>query len=273
MITALTFISVEKNNIFKKLYYKFKSDKTDIKIEQARGVNIKHIKYTSYSGKLKLEMIDKYIGAQRNHLVCSDSLKFPLNCGYKRFESYDFTIRLCTNMALAIIRNHNNPKSLRIGLYDVQATSADLLPLMLKFCSDIVVVTQNEPPYYQALDTAMEELGATAIVTKNIGELDNCNLIIAPQIISEILPIKQSAVVMTIDCPKIPILGNVFYKYYFKMPNGFDRIKPDELSEEYFCSVLYSLGAQYELGSIEPTICSNGITSQTVNSLLKLLEV
>ena len=56
------------------------------------------------------------------------------------------------------------------------------------------------------------------------------------------------------------------------MPNGFDALKPDELSEEYFCSALYTLGAQYELGSIVPLNCCGKYGSQTVNSLSELLD-
>lgn len=267
MITSLSFSIPEKDNLLKKILYKIKNDKVDVKIEQARGVHIKQVKYTSYSGKLKLEKVDKFIGAQKSKLVCNEKLKFPQNSGYKRFNSYDFSIRLCTNMALKIVSEMESPEKLRIGIYDTKAISADILPMLLKHCSNVIVVTDNEERYYEVTEQAMDELGATAVITKNINEIENCDLIIAPQVITEKLPLKREAVVLTIDSPKVEVPALVYHKYYFKMPNGFDRIKPIELDEEYFCSALYSLCSQFELGSIVPTVCRNYSTSQTVKSL------
>ena len=58
--------------------------------------------------------------------------------------------------------------------------------------------------------------------------------------------------VLTAGKPLVPLNGTVLWRYHFKMPDGFADIKPEELSEEYFCSALYTLGSQFELGSIVP---------------------
>lgn len=143
----------------------------------------------------------------------------------------------------------------------------EFLLTVLEYSSDVAVVTQNCEPYYCVVSRAMDELGASAVVTKNISELADCTFIIAPDVIEENLPFRSDAVVLTVDCPKVPASGLVYYKYHFRMPNGFDEIKPDDLDEEYFCSALYTLGSQYELGSIVPMVCRNFSSSQTVKSL------
>ncbi len=255
-----------------KLINRFRNDKVEVEIKQARGVKLKQITYTSYSGKIKLDKTDSIIGAQRNKLLCSDKLSFPAESGYRRFYSTDFTKRLCTNMSLSVLQEFKYPEKIRVGIYDPDGDSHDILLHILKICSDVTVVTNNGDSYRCELERAMDELGATAVITKNIDDLSDCEFIIAPCVIDEKLPIRNYTIVMTLENPKVPISGFIYYKYYLKMPNGFDSLKPKELEEDYFCSALYTLAFQYELGSIVPTLCRNSSTSQTVKSLCASLE-
>lgn len=272
MLTALTVNVPEKRKGILGLVDKFRRDKVDIQLKKARGVSLKHITYTSYSEKLKLEYIDHLIGAQRNHLICVENLAFPKNSGYRRFSAPDFSYRLCTNMALSALRNCKQSENLCVGIYDPDANSTDIVSDVLKHCVDVRIITDNSELYRPELEIAMDELGATAILTENRCELDKCNFIIAPIQICEALPIKIDSVVLTTGCPKEKVTGLVYHKYYLKMPNGFDLIKPEELDDEYFCSALYSLAAQYELGSVVPTLCSSYSTSQTLKSLCAYLD-
>jgi len=267
MITALSVKVPEKTTGINKLVNKIRRDKVESTIKRARGVSVRHITYTSYSGKIKLEKTDRIIGEQRTQLLCDKNLNFPQESGYKRFDSVEFSSRLCTNMALCLLMEYENPEKLKIGIYDENGSSADFLFNILEYCSNVVVVTHNTEEYKMVLDRALDELGASALITENISELENCNFIIAPQIIEEHLPIKADTLVLTAGCPKVHNNGMLYYKYHFRMPNGFDMLKPDTLDEEYFCSSLYTLASQYELGSIVPLVCSNYSCSQTTKSL------
>lgn len=272
MITALCVKVPEKKKGISKLINHFRNDKVDVEIKSARGVSLKKITYTSYSGKIKLDKTDHIIGAQRSRLLCSDKLRFPEDSGYRRFYSTEFSARLCTNMALSILKEFKYPEKIKVGIYDPDGDSHDFLFHVLNLCSDVTVVTNNGEAYQYELDRAMDELGASAIVTKNTDDLSKCELVVAPCVIEEKLPLKSDTLVMTVENPKVPTSGLVYYKYYLKMPNGFDSIKPQELEEDYFCSALYTLAFQYELGSIVPTLCRNFSTSQTVKSLCAGLE-
>lgn len=272
MVTALTVCVSEKRKGLWGFTDKFRRDKVDMQLKKARGVSLKHITYTSYSGKLNLEYIDHLIGAQRNHLICVENLAFPENSGYRRFSSPSFSYRLCTNMALAVLKDCEQSENLSIGIYDPDGDSADFAFYALKYCSDVKIVTNSSDAYVPELERAMEEFGATAVLTENRQELDSCDFVIAPTQICEALPIKIDSVVLTVGCPKVKVTGLVYYKYYPRVPKGFDLLKPEELDDEYFCSALYSLAAQYELGSIVPSLCSNYSTSQTVKSLSAYLS-
>lgn len=272
MITALSILTPENSRGIRRLFNSLRKDKVCVELKRARGVCIKHITYTSYKGNVNIDKIDRFIGAQRNHLLCDETINFPKESGYKRFHSSAFAARLCTNMALYVISKCKNPENLKIGIYDTDGNLEGFLKCVLKFCADVTVITDRPENYYDELNSTMEELGATAVITNQRDGICNCDFVIAPYIICEKLPIKETALVLTGGNPKVDIKCFVYSKYYFKMPNGFDKIKPQELDEEYFCSALYTLGSQYELGSIIPKICRNNSTSQTIKSLCSYLD-
>ena len=112
--------------------------------------------------------------------------------------------------------------------------------------------TPEELRVAEYLRARCEELGAAAVITRRREELSACGLVIAPRPVREPLPLREKAVVLTAGKPLVPLNGTVLWRYHFKMPDGFADIKPEELSEEYFCSALYTLGSQFELGSIVP---------------------
>ena len=252
MITALSVRVPERQKGIRALAGLLRHDKIEITTKRARGVSLRHIIYTSYSGEVRLEKADEAVGIQRDRLLCSDKLEFPPSSGYKRFCSAAFSSRLCENFALGVLSHCKSTPKLRIAIYDPSAYCAGFLMELLERCGDVAAVTDCVEPYFCVADRALNELGAAAVITRRRDILSDRDLIIAPMPVKESLPVKSDAVILTVRCPKIEISGNVFYRYHFKMPNGFADIKPEELSEEYFCSALYTLGAQFELGSISP---------------------
>ena len=173
---------------------------------------------------------------------------------------------------LSLLELCSQAAGLRTAIYDPVACCADLLPVVLERCGDVSVVTDRFAPYYDAADCALEELGAAAVITRRRETLRGCALIIAPCAVEEPLPVGADAVTLTVCRPKEALGGSVFWHYRFRTPNGFADIKPDELSEEYFCSALYTLGAQYELGSIVPPAAQGAGESCDLKTLAKVLD-
>ncbi len=272
MITALNVIIPEKGKGIVKLINSLHPDKITVEIKRARGVCLKYITYRTYSGKIKLDKLSPIVGIHRQRILCSKKMHFPAESGFMRFSSHQFAARLCTNMALAILRENDMNEKIRLGIFDPNAVSPDILFYALHFCGNITVVTNEDESYHCQLNRAMDELGASAVVTSKSGELSECNLIIAPEAICEPLPIREDAVVLTSCKPKVQQSGLCYYKYQLRMPNGFNKLKPQELEEDYFCSALYTLENQYELGSIVPLSCSNESGAQTVKSICSYLQ-
>lgn len=271
MLTAFMVETEPESGGLDRLINKLRRDKIIVEQRCARGVCLRCVTYKSYSRKVRLDRLDAVIGNQRGRLLCNEKLSFPLSSGYMRFYSTAFEARLCTNMAYEVIKRLDNAKQLKIGIYDPNATSSDFLIYVLSFCSDVKVVTNEAETYATQLSIALDELGASAVVTSKVDELADRDFIIAPDLIVKKLPVKESAVLLTVAKPRVEQSGFVYYKYHIKMPNGFANIKPDEFDEVYFCSALYTLENQYELGSIVPVLCCNNSCSQTTSSLTAYL--
>lgn len=273
MITAFSVKIPEKENGIKGLARRLRRDKVDVTVKRARGVNLRHVVYTSYSGQVRLERTDKAIGEQRSQLLCSEKLIFPNHSGYKRFYSASFSARMCTNFALMVLKECTYAHELRLGLFDPRAVATDFVLKALDYINCPLIITENHEPYELTRDRALHESGAAITITKNLSELEQCDLILAPTQLEVTLPLSRTAILLTVGEPRGEQYAECYYHYSFRTPNGFDEIKPKELSTEYFCSALYTLGAQYELGSIVPLSCSGKAGSQTVKSLANLLDI
>ena len=266
MLTALSVKMAERPAGIKGIVNKLKRDKIQINVLESRGVALKHVTYISYSGQVKLDKTDKIIGSQRSRLLCSDKLIFPHHSGYKRFSSPSFSARLCTNTALSILQGLENREALRLGIADRRGRHTDFMLSVLKLCADVTVLTSNLGAYRDALDTALTEMGATAALTQNQSDLSDCDFIIIPEKIYEPMTFNGEPLVLGVEKEGVNS-PNYFYSYKIKVPNGFAELKPEELDGEYFCSALYTLAAQYELGGIVPVRIEGEGKTRTVETL------
>lgn len=266
MMTTLTIQVHPRRQGVHGFFDSLRRDRVDVAVRQARGVSVKQLTYHSHGRRVRLERIAGEAGAERGRLLCDEKLAFPQGSGFGRFTSQSFSARLCGNFFLAVLREAGESR-LRVGLYDPAAAATDVMLGALGCCADVKVVTRQGGRYALAARRALEELGAGVIVTPHAEELHDRDFVLAPTAICEPLPLKGACVTLTVGTPSAPVGGTVYGSYRFRMPNGFAELKPAELSEEYFCSALYSLGGQYELGSIIPLTCANAACAQTVASL------
>ena len=270
MLTALTIKNITADKWYKKVINKLKGNSIDIQLNSARGVVLRHITYTIRNGKIDWGKLNHLIGNQRNHLLCSENIILPKELGFRRFDNIDFKTRLATNAAVYIL-SQADTKNIRVGLYDPKGEHTELLSHLVKNTANLAVITDNSTAFEYEVRSVYEELGASVRLSDNRIHLMDCQLIIAPDKIKEALPLSSSAVVLTSYPPSVCICGLVCYSYYFRMPKGFDELKPQELTEEYFCGALYTKAGQYELGSIVPLVCGNQNSTQTCMSIREYL--
>ena len=265
-----TVLSV-KDEFNGKWYRKLFRNKLNVENKNISGVVVKHITYKNRNGSINWKKLDLLIGNQRNHLVCSEEILLPKEKGYKRFDDNEFKIRLASNMFIYILSQVND-KDLKVALYDVKGQYTDILPHIVKYISNPVVITDNLTAFNYITESVYNEQGATVQLTNNRSHLLKCDFLLAPAEIKEVLPLASNVIILSGEKPLTCAGGIVYYDYYFKMPEQWKAEKPDELSEQYFCGALYSKGGQYELGSIIPTVCKNDIYTQTDVSICDYLK-
>ncbi len=271
MLTALTVVTPTYSNRIRGFFAKLSGNKITVKIESARGVALRHIEYENRRGTVDWLRINNLLASARNEILCADNLYLPGEIGFRRFENGAFKIRLACNLGLNLV-SRLGEKGLRVGYYDKEGSHTGFVADMLRYTDNLVVVTDYPDAYSEEAVFISEKTGASLRVSDNREALADCNLIISPDAVREILPVSGNAVTLTTSAPEVCIAGLVYYDYHFRMPNMFDRIKPSELSEEYFAGALYTLAGQHELGSIVPTSCSCFSSSQTCASLCDYLS-
>ncbi|MCH5304836.1 MAG: hypothetical protein J1E41_08235 [Ruminococcus sp.] len=272
MLTALTIENVENKKWYKKIFYKLRGNSIRVDIKSARGVVLRNITYINRNGRIDWYALDSEIGTQRNHLLCDESIILPENRGFKRFENTEFKIQLACNLGVFVLSKLKGVvPDIKVGLFDADASCSSVLEDLVKYCKNVVAVSDNVDEYTENIQKISEECGAEVFVSSNRANLSDCNLVIAPARITEALPISGGAIVLSGFAPTVCTAGLVYFDYHFRMPNMFDKIKPESLSNEYFAGALYTKGRQYELGSIVATTCSNFTSSQTPRSICDYL--
>ena len=98
----------------------------------------------------------------------------------------------------------------------------------------------------------MESSGAYIAVHKNSKILANCQVIIAPQKIREQLPLSDGCVVFTGQPPAVELPGLLLYRFRVRLPGPYAKLKPYNISDEYFLCALYDGEQQYALGELSP---------------------
>lgn len=272
MLTALTIENIKTDKWYKKLFYNIRGNSLYVNIRSARGIVVRDIRYINRNGTVDWYELDREIGAQRNHLLCGENIIFPKNMGFKRFENTQFKIQLACNLGVYVLgKIKSGFPDIKVGVYDKNGDCSGIIREIVNYCDNIFVVTDNIEKYKEAEEKLLSETGAGICVSKNRGALYDCPLIIAPGRIEESLPVSGGAIVLTAFPPTVCVAGLVYFDYCFRMPNMFDRIKPESLRTDYFAGALFTKGRQYELGSIVPTTCSNFTSSQTPRSICDYL--
>ena len=142
-------------------------------------------------------------------------------------------------------------------LHSLDVVEPDFLLEALKLCRSPSAVTYDPLPYDRIRRTALAELGASAVITRNSNELSKCDFIVAPTRISAYIPVKKDAVVLTAGEPYIKLSGKIYHQYSINLPEKLEKLRPPELSAEYFGSALYSLCKIHQLGGMTP-VCACG---------------
>ena len=244
MITAVEIEDKKRKGIFSIL--PFRSNQIRVEHLYCDRAAIKCVTYEKYRKDVNWGVLDRFIKAQRNHLLCRKDLALP-EIGYKRFESFELSGRMAENAALFALENAGR-KDLSVAVLDKSGESVGLSRYLLDNSDNVTAVTDNTSLYLDEASLLLEEKGAVLRVTRSRAPLSNADLIISRERITEPIPVKRDAVIFTSQKPSVPLSCRVVDDYYFDLPDKYENIRPAFLEPMYFASALYTMAGAYELG-------------------------
>ncbi len=271
MLTSLYIETPQYKSKLSEFFSRFMFDTMKVEIKSTADIDVKCIEYINRSGKVNFSKIDKAVGAQRNHLLCKSDLKLPKNSGYRRFSSNEFKARLCTNLAISLLSSLSE-SDLSVGLIDEHASFTTLPKYLLKHTDSVVVVTEECGIYREVNENLLNDIGAPIRISKTIGSLYNCDLVIAPKPLKKSEGINTQALILTTQKPSFATDSTVIYDYHLELQDELKSIKPKGISDTYFAGALYTLLKVYSLGSKLPDLCISENKVHTPKSLKVLLE-
>lgn len=272
MITVLTINDKTASDKWGRLKNFFKGDSISTEIITLQHLTVIHIIYNNRKNHIKWQNIAQQAGYEKQCIFCSSNIELPKKYGFKRYCCKSHMQRMAENAALSVLETAQiAPENINIGLYDPDASKADLVYDLIKFTKSLTVVTSEPHVYSHVQKNILEDTGADFVIKKSLDSLKLCHVVIAPKRITRCIPLKDSAMVFTGELPTVTLLGNVICNYKFYLPGWCRRIKPPSLSDEYFAQALYDKGHQHTLGSLIPnTVILGGNTYTVAQAATKL---
>lgn len=265
----LTFLSVEKPE--KKRFFYLKN-KISLELKSAGGIDVKHIRYIHRCGKIRYDKIRKLCGDEAGRLLTKEDLSLPEDRGFRRFYCDELKVRLCLNMAIAVLKDLKAfTEKINVAIYDPDGRIADGAGVLLRYTRGLTAVSRMTGMYSAEAERVMAESGAVLNVSKRMKSLTNSQLIVAPIKLNCVLPVDKQAVILTVSPPSVSQRCGVYYKYYFNLSEELIKLLPDGFDAEYLASALYTLCGRYDLGSTVPQAVKGDGTAHTLVSLSKYL--
>ncbi|MBQ6153867.1 MAG: hypothetical protein IJJ15_08985 [Ruminococcus sp.] len=245
MITAVEIEDKKRKGLFS--FIPFRTNKIRVEHLYCDRAAIKCVTYEKYRKEVNWGVLDRFIKAQRNHLLCREDLILPEE-GYRRFESFELSGRMAENAALYALE-HAERKDLYVAVLDDLGESVGLSRWLLDYSDRVTVITENTSLYLDEASLLLEEKGAVLRVTRSHAPLYDADLIISRAKITDPIEVKVDAVIFTSQKPSVELPCRVIYEYFFDLPEKFENIRPAFLEPMYFASALYTMANTYELGA------------------------
>ena len=270
MLTALHIKKKDHKNALARFFYSFLPDKIKVETKTADKVSLRSITYISHKDRVNFSKIDALVKAQRNRLLCSEKVHLPEHLGYKRFCDIDYKKRLCTNLALELLRECKSA-NLKVGLVDIDGDYSLYPKYLLKYCDNLSIVTHDIKHYSGVCEELLSETGVSVVLSRRFDVLKTCNLVVAVSKMDFSVKLSDTALLLCVEKPSYKTSYTTIFDYSVNMPNHLTNLCTEGLSDTYIMSALYSLCALYELGVYVPSLCVSQNCVHTLSSLKNMI--
>lgn len=267
-------LNIEKKievNLIDKLKNWFIKSKLEVHEQQLGIVNVTYINVKLTHKKIPWKKIKKIL-KDNNKILCDKEIKIPNNIDIQRYDSNALNIKLCKNAAIDILNKANiNKENFKLVVYDPEGNHVDILEKVINVSRNIIVISDNKDLYQKEQNRLLKKYGISILVTDNKDWTYSGNFIIAPDEITEPLQISFNGIIFT-GVKSQYILNGKIYDEYKISKNKYEKLKPKNLSLEYFLNVVYDKYKILELGECVPISCANSNESFSLDYIKKILN-
>ena len=235
-----------------------------------------HVKFIQTTNKIPWKKIKSRFGGNVEDILCKQNVYLPIEYGFSRYNSIFFMRRLCENAALVALEKAKvNKTKLKISLYDPRCAHHDMAELLLPYCCELKIITNNVSFYEKEVFRLNQEYDTPICVSDLACNIYPCNVIVSPDKIKKKLKMDSTTIVFTSEKPVVKLDGLVYDDYKVALPKRFKELECLDLKNEYLLSALYDKENDYQLGSIVPNYCGvngNMVSLQKVSKNIKQLS-
>ncbi len=271
MLTALHIKKKEHKNSVMKLIYSLLPDRINVETKSADKVNLRCVTYISHRDRVNFSKIDALVKAQRNRLLCDENVHLPEHLGYKRFCEIEYKKRLCTNLALELLRECKDA-NLKVGLVDIDGDFSLYPKFLLKYCDSLAIVTHDIKHYSLVCEELMYDTGVSAVLSRSFEVLKKCDIVIAVSKMDFSMNLSENTILLCVEKPRVKTQCTTIFDYAVDMPVHLKNLCTENLSDTYIMSALYTICGMYELGAYVPNLCISENSVHTLNSLKNMMQ-
>ena len=273
MIAALWVENRQSNRWFGKLKAWCRPCDITASLRKHHKTMVLQIKYSDYQGQIHWKKLYPYLTSCQNTILCEKGLLLEGTL-FRRFESYDYTLRLIRNFVSDLLEKASiPPPQLSMAYIDRMAVYPEMAETMLRYTSRLSIVT-DMPKYYETQAEHWTTFYGVPITVSHFQDaLTDNDIVITTEPIDVPLPLSFDTLVFTPAPPLVPIKGTVLYDYRVGVPYPYQRLKPPPMDDVYFLSGLYTLGGIKELENLVPIRCSDGHDLYTADRLIQRLQI
>ncbi|MBQ3151780.1 MAG: hypothetical protein IJB86_11110 [Clostridia bacterium] len=208
-----------------------------LKVAVKDGAPYFKIKVQKYK-KIPWDDILYMAGRCASNVIVDEKIELPFDLNVRRFVPEILPMKILFNTVHDLLDFLNIKKAI-IGINDPDAKYCDFIALMVRYCSEIRVLTYNNQKYEDVCLQIFDEYGLSVILTEVTDSLKKCDYIISEKSTDESITFSLYGKDDSRMCAEVINLPPVYSQ---KLPEG--------VGELTFASALYELCGVKRLGKL-----------------------
>ena len=269
MLTVLEIKKEEPKSLADRVMSVVKPYSIETEIKKTKNIEVANVKYTFRRGEIRFDKILNHCMGKSKTVLCSESVSLK-NTPFRRFCGLEYKKIMMQNFLTDVLSKlYNESYDMNIVYFDSTAENPLFVQQLLKFTSNLTVISDMPRFYENEMERVADDCGASVTVSNDIDAAGNFDILISPTVIDREIAAPSGSIVFTVSVPKAPVSGICITDYHVHFPAEYQSILPEEIDEDIFLAALYSLCGITSLADEIPFSCSNSYSIFTEQAMIR----